>query len=83
MNLWGNWYWPTWLCVSVAAFLGPELYALVCNWRDTLSAWVWRSLKLAPHEPVWSWNATDYLVFGVWLVLVSWLTFHFFFMRFR
>jgi len=76
---WGSWYWPSWLLVSVAAFLGPEIFALVTDWRDTLSNWVWTVLKISGHESMAAWNATDYLVFGCWLVLVTWLTGHFFY----
>ena len=76
---WGAWYWPTWMIVLLVGFLPAEIYALVVNWRDTLSNWVWTALKITGHESMTAWNATDYLVFGAWLVLVTWLTGHFFF----
>lgn len=80
---WGAWYWPAWLCVSVAAFLGPEICALVSGRpANTLSAWVWRSLNVHRAETIAQWSALDFLVFGMWLTLVVWLTFHFFFGRF-
>lgn len=76
-------WWPTWLAVSVSAFLLREVWALASgHYRDTLSEWVWRILKITSREPVGNWSATDFLVFGVWVVLVTWLTFHFFMRRF-
>lgn len=80
---WGAWYWPVWLGVAVAAFLGPEIAALVSGRSaNTLSAWVWRTLQITRDEAITSWGAADFLTFGVWLVLIIWLTFHFFFGRF-
>lgn len=80
---WGAWYWAAWLTTAVAAFLGPEIYAL-CSGRpsNTLSAWVWRALQVTRNETITAWSATDFLVFGCWATLVIWLTFHFFFGRF-
>ena len=80
MITWGNWYWPWWLGVSVAAFLGPEVYALIRkNTDNTLSNWVWHVLRATSREPMSQWTAAHFLVFGVWLVMVVWLTWHFFF----
>jgi hypothetical protein len=76
-------YWPAWLAASVAAFLLREVWALTSGRPgDTLSAWVWRLLKITSREPVGNWSAADFLVFGVWMVLVTWLTLHFFMRRF-
>lgn len=80
---WGNTVWPIWLGIAVSVFLGFEIYALRTNSANTLSAWVWRGLKISSNESPFQWNATDYLVFGVWVVLFTWLTFHFFFGRFH
>lgn len=80
---WGNWYWVVWLAVLLAGFLPAEIFGLVSNTSNTLSAWVWRMLKVMPNQDWVSWTAEDFLVFGCWLVLVSWLTGHFFFGRFR
>lgn len=76
-------YWPAWLGVSVAAFLVREIWALASgDYRSTLSQWVWRVLKITTRESPANWNAADFLVFGVWIVLVTWLTAHFFLRRF-
>lgn len=81
---WGTWYWPAWLLIVLAAFLGPEIYALVSgNAANTLSAWVWRTLKITAGESVSQWSALDFLTFGVWLVLIVWLSFHFWTGHFR
>lgn len=41
---WGQWLWPIWLGVSAGVFLAFEIYALVSNSANTLSAWVWLTL---------------------------------------
>jgi hypothetical protein len=82
VKLWSNNYWPIWLLVTLATFLGPEGYALASNAQNTLSDWVWRQLKITQNENPFQWSATDYLIFGLWIVLVTWLTWHFFFRKF-
>jgi hypothetical protein len=79
---WGAWYWPIGLAVVLVAFLIPEIYALCTNPGNTLSAFVWRSLAITRDESIGAWSAGDFLIFGLWLTLVVWLTFHFFFGRF-
>lgn len=78
---WGRWYWPIFLVVVLGALLIPELAALFTNVRNTLSWWVWSQLRVQSGVPITRWTATHYLVFGAWLVVVSWLTGHFFFHR--
>lgn len=76
-------YWPVWLAVLTVSFLVREIWALQSGRpQDTLSDWVWKALKVAVNKPVSDWTAAHFLVFGCWLVLVAWLTFHFFFRRF-
>lgn len=76
-------YWPLWLGVLTSTFLLREVWALASGrGADTLSEWVWRLLKITQHESPASWSATDFLVFGCWITLVTWLTFHFFLRRF-
>ena len=76
-------YWVTWLSLFTGTFLLREIWALSAGRpQDTLSEWVWNLLKITTDEPVGNWSATDYLVCGCWLVLVTWLTFHFFGRRF-
>ena len=81
-STWGNWYWPAFLVAQTMLFLGPEIYALIDNWRNTLSNWVWTSLNITKNESMSQWSATDFLLFGVWIVVVTWLTFHFFLRKF-
>ena len=82
--LWqGSAYWPAWLAFTAGTFLLREIWALTTGHPgDTLSEWVWHILKIARNEPVTAWSAVDYLVFGAWATLVTWLTWHFFFRRF-
>lgn len=80
---WGAWYWPVWLVVVAVTFLGPEIYSLVSDrGPNTLSGWVWRVLRIHANQSVSQWNATDFLTFGIWIVVVVWLSFHFFGGRF-
>lgn len=73
-------YWPAWLLLATGTLLVREVWALVTHRaQDTLSDWVWHVLQITKHEPMALWNATDFIVFGCWLTLVTWLTYHFFF----
>jgi hypothetical protein len=84
MTTWGNTYWPVFVVAALCAFLAPEIYALVSSGApNTLSQWVWKSLNIKPGEKVGQWSALDFLMFGNWLVVNVWLTFHFFFHRFE
>lgn len=79
METWGNIYWPIFLGVCFAAFLSAEIYALVTTGvSNTLSNWVWVHLNISKGERVSQWSALDFLLFGQWMVLWIWLTFHFF-----
>jgi hypothetical protein len=71
-----------WLFGALSIFLAFEIFALVTNPANTLSAWVWESLGIHRNESIGAWTALDFLVFGIWLTLLVWLTFHFFFGRF-
>lgn len=72
---WGNVYWPIGLLVVALAFLGPEIYALVTNAKNTLSWWVWD--HDLPGGAAW------YLSLGTYLVVTSWLVFHFWFQKYK
>jgi hypothetical protein len=73
-------YWPTWMIILVTSFLVREVWALASGRSvDTLSYWVWQHLNVTAHERVSQWSALDFLTFGIWLVLVAWLSFHFWF----
>lgn len=81
-HTWGNWYWPVWLIIVTATFLGPEIYSLITDHGpNTLSAWVWKTLQITSDESPLQWSAADALSFGVYLVIVVWLAFHFWFGR--
>jgi len=72
-------YWPIFLLVLLAAFLLREVWALASGRsQDTLSYWVWDHLQITKGQLITHWSAADFLVFGLWIVLVTWLTFHFF-----
>lgn len=78
---WGLWYWPVWLVVMLTTLAIPEFYALFTNTQNTQSAWVWRELDVTTDTPK-PWTAVHYLFFGLWLVIMSWLTFHYFWRKF-
>lgn len=78
---WGDWYWPLWMVVVSVSLLGPEIYALSSDSRNTLSDWVWVKLQVTTTQQL-PWTAAHFLVFGGWLTLTVWLTWHFFFRRF-
>lgn len=75
---WGRYYWPSALSFLFAAIMIPEIIALCTRDQDTLSFWVWTQLHATTRETMSQWTATHFLFFGLWLVLVVWLTYHFF-----
>lgn len=81
-STWGNYYWPGFLISFFAMLIGPEIYALITNWKNTLSNWVWTFLNITKNQSMSQWSATDFLLFGAWMVTVTWLTFHFFLRKF-
>lgn len=76
---WGRWYWPPALIVIGLIIFGPEIYALATNSYNTLSNWVWTTLQVTRNEPVHDWNATQFLTLGLFVMVTSWLFFHFWF----
>lgn len=74
---WGKWYWPIWLAFALITFGVPEVAALITNVNNTLSDFVWRILGVTDHQSVWQWSAARVLTLGVWLTVVTWLTWHF------
>ena len=61
-HTWGNWYWPIWLVIVTATFLGPEIYSLITDHGpNTLSAWVWKTLQIGRNETPLQWSAADAL----------------------
>lgn len=75
---WGVWYWPSWFAFTLLTLLGPEVYALFTNVYNTQSYWVWGQLEIQP-VPTGPWTAAHFIVFGLWLVMMTWLTGHYFF----
>ncbi len=78
MPTWGTWYWPIWSAFTVVSILVPEIYALFTNVYNTQSYWVWKQLDVQ-IEHTTPWTAAHFLVLGVWLVTMGWLTGHYFF----
>ena len=76
-------YWPLWLSLFIGSFLLREVWALASKRpQDTLSDWVWNALHVIYKQPLSDWDAQHFLIFGVWCVLFTWLTWHFFFRDF-
>jgi hypothetical protein len=75
VNAWG-WYWTSWFTVSVAAFLGPELYSLATKNGQSLSQKVWDLEQASPGAPIWQWSALHYLIAALLAALLIWLLFH-------
>ena len=69
--------WGVWLLASVGTFLGLEVYALVTDWRRTLSAAVWRLEDMKPGQPISGWTFAHVLFIGLLAVLFIWLLGHF------
>lgn len=72
-------YWLAWAVVTFLAFLGPEVYALVTNWRNTLSAQVWRMLTVQAGQPIGQWSAGHFWFAGIYVTATVWLGGHFLF----
>jgi hypothetical protein len=80
---WGKEYWPIMLIITSILFLGPEIYALVTNVKNTLSDYARYELNVTtPTEAFNAHTAAWLLTLGVWLVVAFWLTFHIWFERF-
>lgn len=80
---WGRLYWPYFLIVTSLAFMGPEIFALATNAKNTLSDYAWYELGVkAPTESFSAHSAAWLLSLGMWLVVAIWLTYHIWFERF-
>jgi hypothetical protein len=76
-------YWPAWLGTLACTFVLREVWALASGRPiDTFSYWIWAHLHITVSERVSQWTAADFLTFGVWVVVVLWLTFHFWLHKF-
>ena len=80
--MWGARFWPIFLLTFAIVGGGAEIFALITNARNTASFWVWDHLHIERNLNPWDWSATTFLIFGLWMVAWTWMTFHFFFRRF-
>jgi hypothetical protein len=78
VTTWGKDYWPVALIALALVIMVPEVIALITSDQNTLSFWVWDQLHATTREPMSQWTATHFLFFGLWDVLMIWLTWHFF-----
>lgn len=74
---WGHKYWLVWSVFTFLTFIVPEVYALVTNWRNTLSASVWDLERFQPNQPLIHWTALHFLFIGMLITLEAWLIGHF------
>lgn len=74
---WGPAYWGGWAIFTLATFLGPEIAALITNWRNTLSAAIWDLEQYRAGQPISQWSAGHLWFVGILGVLFLWLFFHF------
>ena len=62
---WANWYWLCWIAIGFGL---PEALAIALGRREfTLSYSVWQLRNVCPQA-----------FYALWLVLIAWLTYHFF-----
>lgn len=84
MNDLHNWhrFWLIWFCASFFTFLAAEVYALVTDYRKTLSETIWwiEGYKSgADFADVSKWTAGHFLLGGAFGVVFIWLIGHFIF----
>ena len=76
MNGWSV-YWLTWLTVTFASFLAPEVYALATKHPENTLSWqIWRLEKIMPGESIWHWSALHILLGGSLFIGLVWLAVH-------
>ena len=76
-------YWPYGLATVFALFTIRETWALASGRpQDTLSWWVWRTLHVVAGQTPSTASAAWYLTLGGYIVVASWLAFHFWFRRY-
>lgn len=78
MDIWGNWYWPAFLCAAFVLFAPAEIFALVTNSANTLSEYCWRelhvtrALELSGHGAAWWASLVMWVIFFVVITLHIW-----------
>lgn len=80
MITWGRQYWPFYIIFTAGLFLGPEIYALLTNWRNTLSQYSWNELHVNPGIPVHT--VAWYISLMGWLLFVVVITAHIWWRKF-
>lgn len=70
-------WWLIWFCLWFGSFLAVEIWALIFNWRCTLSSWVWSFEKFQPNQPMRHWTALHFLFIAALFVVALWLLGHF------
>lgn len=80
---WGKFFWPYWIITTSLTFLGPELFALFTNVKNTLSDYARYQLNVnvavsnhGIHTLAW-WAS-----FIAWVVFVAWITPHIWWAKF-
>jgi hypothetical protein len=70
--------WATWFAGSISTFLIAE-FAMLLTGRpqDTLSANIWRMIRLTPGQSVIRWDAAHFLFIGLLILVFAWLIGHF------
>lgn len=77
-------YWAVWLVGLIVIFAVREFWALAHGRpQDTFSWWVWQHLKISAGEGIGSWTFLDFIAFGVYCVIFTWLAGHFFWRLWR
>lgn len=81
---WARWYWPCALLAVLGILLGPEVYALRTNWRNTLSYWFWTLCNVEDHEALGARSFAWYITLALYIAVICvWLTFHLWFKWWR
>jgi len=77
---WGRLYWPFFIVVTSALFLGPELIAIFTNAANTLSEYSWAELNVNPRIPMHT--VAWYTSLIAWLLFVVVITAHIWWRKF-